>query len=962
MVDKADVYIGIFAFRYGYVPDGEGFSSTEMEYQRAVDQKKPRLLFFMDKKHPITMEMVETGPGAEKLVALKDRAGKDRVARFFKSPAELRGDVIAALHELKPKLDKGQDDPAEAAKRLHRRTPIPVPPTPYIAHPYTLSQTRDLVGRHDELNALTDWVAKPGSPAYGNAIFCFVAIGGMGKSALTWKWFNDIAPEKMPDLAGRLWWSFYESDAHFENFLNRALCYVGELGEDDVRNLPWQDRENLLLQHLNEKPYLLVLDGLERILLAYNRMDASSLADDEYDEQTANHVAGPAGLSASVAQSFTGQHRLRQTTDPRVGHFFRKLAQVQNSRVLVSTRLYPLALQLPNTEPSPACFAHFLTGLSEDDAVVLWRALGVSGSRQELVGLFRCFENHPLLVQALAGEVARHKRSPGDFVSWRNNNPRFDPTSLPAAQVKSHILQYALAGLDDDLRETLTNVVALRSPATYDTLEALLVGEGKTFENLQGLDRALTNLEDRGLIGWDRDANRYDAHPIVRGVAWRLASKQDQKAVYRSLDAHFEPMDVPSWRDVNSIEQLTPAIERYYTLIGLRQFDDAFDVFRDQLERATRYRLAAHRDRVAWIILLFPEGISRKPALVDLVAQAEALDAIGASYDFLGRPTNAIKLYRRCMELREQESIDYHLRRGHGGYGDTLRETGTLREAAPVLKGQLSLRRRLDESQEEIPGLVQFARLLNTIGDVHTALLVLGRSLKISGKWGIKPADEWTASHVAEILLRTGDGAAAKAWADAAWKLASIDGFERHLIRGARIQGQAALVLGDLCYANERLHHALVRARAANMVKNELQLIVTLANLELQRAAPSNAHGLLDDVWEPAREAPYPMEEADAYNVLADICLVEGNKAGAIEAATKAYRAAWCDGPPWAYHWGLEKAKAHLQSLNAPFPDMPPFDESKFEPLPEVEINPKDEYWVDPNQPLEALLDLDGGS
>jgi hypothetical protein len=38
---------------------------------------------------------------------------------------------------------------------------------------------------------------------------------------------------------------------------------------------------------------------------------------------------------------------------------------------------------------------------------------------------------------------------------------------------------------------------------------------------------------------------------------------------------------------------------------------------------------------------------------------------------------------------------------------------------------------------------------------------------------------------------------------------------------------------------------------------------------------------------------------------------------------------------------------------------MPPFDESKFEPLPEVEINPKDEHWVDPDERLEALLDLD---
>ncbi len=84
--------------------------------------------------------------------------------------------------------------------------------------------------------------------------------------------------------------------------------------------------------------------------------------------------------------------------------------------------------------------------------------------------------------------------------------------------------------------------------------------------------------------------------------------------------------------------------------------------------------------------------------------------------------------------------------------------------------------------------------------------------------------------------------------------------------------------------------------------------------------------------------------------MLADIALAEGDKPAAIDAATKAYKAAWCDGPPYAYHWGLVKAKAHLKALGAPEPKLPPFDESKFPPLPEVEINPKDKYWVDPDK------------
>ena len=40
------------------------------------------------------------------------------------------------------------------------------------------------------------------------------------------------------------------------------------------------------------------------------------------------------------------------------------------------------------------------------------------------------------------------------------------------------------------------------------------------------------------------------------------------------------------------------------------------------------------------------------------------------------------------------------------------------------------------------------------------------------------------------------------------------------------------------------------------------------------------------------------------------------------------------------------------KALGAPAPDMPPFDESMFEPMPEVEINPKDKYWVDPDAPI----------
>ena len=960
MVEDADIYLGIFAYRYGYVPDGSDISITEMEYNKAVELGKPRLIFFIHEDHPVTGKDIERGAGSTKLEAFKQRVGTDRVVAFFKSPGDLRSHVVEALIQLKKGLEGGQQlDPKETARRLHRRTPIPRPPTPYIAHPYTLSQTRDLIGRREELNALTDWVAKPGSPAHDAAIFCFVAIGGMGKSALTWKWFRDIAPEEMPDLAGRLWWSFYESDAYFENFLNRVLCYVGEHDEDDVRNMPWQDREALLLQHLNEKPYLLVLDGLERILLAYNRMDASMLADDDYDRQTANHVAGAAGLPASVAQSFTGQHRLRQTADLRAGHFLRKLAQVEKSRILISTRLYPLALQLPNTKPCPGCFAYFLKGLSEDDAVALWRQLGVSGSRQELVTLFDRFERHPLLVQALASEIARDRKTPGDFAAWRDNNSSFDPASLPATQVKSHILQYALAGLEDDVLHVLRTIAAFRMPTTYESLEALLAGSGKTFVRLQDLDCSLAELEDRGLVGWDRDANRYDVHPVVRGIVQQLTRSKKQKEIFSIIEGYFQSIDAPQSSEADSLEDLTSKIEHFHALSQLHRYDDAFALMREHMNYPLTVRLGATREFISWLEQLFPDGLEKLPRLSQPKAQSRTLEYLGRSYMGYGRPGHAIDLLKRADTIDESSSDGQHQQIVLANLGIGLRDIGSLRQSAHRLLKALSLSRSLKDPFWEGECTQELGRVYATAA---TPLATIGfkRSCSIWRKSSdhLRHFESESSAYAAEMYIWLGN------IKNAAFLLASAEAHvekknnDRDFIIVKTLRGHIAEKQKQYDLAEEQYHEGLSHSRDVCLGELEAPILISLSNLSLVRNKYETARAQLDDVWDAVEQGPYPLYQADAYNVLADICLTKGDAVGAIDAATKAYRAAWCDGPPWTYHWGLEKARAHLQALGAPEPNMPPFDESKYDPMPEVEINPKDEFWVDTSEPLEASLDL----
>ena len=115
----------------------------------------------------------------------------------------------------------------------------------------------------------------------------------------------------------------------------------------------------------------------------------------------------------------------------------------------------------------PGCFAIFLEGISDDDAVDLWRRMGVGGAREKLLALFQRFENYPLLIRALAGEVLNDRRTPGDFDKWIAAHKTFTVTldKLTPEHRKAHVLQQAMQGLSEAEKRVLNTVAAFRMPA-----------------------------------------------------------------------------------------------------------------------------------------------------------------------------------------------------------------------------------------------------------------------------------------------------------------------------------------------------------------------------------------------------------------------------------------------------------------------------------------------------------------
>ncbi len=824
---------------------------------------------------------------------------------------------------------------SRAAGTRIERAPLPSPPEPYLAHRYTLLQTRDLVGRNAELDLLTDWVSNPDGENFQARILNMIAIGGMGKSALAWKWLREVASSKMRPLAGRLWWSFYEHGATFERFVIQALAYALGRSATDVRRMSQHEREEQLLEILDQRPFLVVLDGLERIMIAYARLDAARMMDDDLDQKTANFVAETMDLPASAADSFVGQHRLRKAQDPRAGAFLRRLLHVRASRLLVTSRLYPAELQDPFTgHPTPGSTPYFLKGLRGSDSLKLWRSLRIQGAGHEIYPILDLVEHHPLVIRALAGEVACYRQAPGNFNRWLADHPDFNPAGLTMVQVRSHVLSFALRSLSSTSNRVAQTIAAFRMPAHYDTLRAVLVATARSLGGEEDLDHALADLEDRGLVGWDRNSNHYDMHPLVRGVIWCGLGSGDRHDVYEDLRAHFESIPAIYQYQVVNPEMLTPAVELCHSLIHLGRFVEAWHVFYTRIDDTILEHLNSHQ-AVHLLELFFPSGTDHPPPLEKSGQRFEVMYRLATAYRANGQLAHAGMMFRRliqdCEDADELSSIGYAL-------GDLSRSDlaiGSLRRAEESARRVANINKKL--GSDRFSGDLRLLGILfMTRGKVKLAQHILRRS---PDPVHLAPAIDSSLAECALLLGKPEVAAALSGRALEAMKATpSYFRLEAQVIQILRLQACSLMELGDLKRADEQLRQTLSRARAVNDIEGEVLSLISLAEVSRRRGASDTSRELLEDVWEPVERGPFTLLHADARNVLAGIESAV-DKPMAVEAAETAFRLAWCDGPPFAYHWGLTKAHALLQSLGVPDPQMPPFDKEKHPAMEEVDFS-----------------------
>ncbi|MDQ3801094.1 MAG: DUF4062 domain-containing protein [Acidobacteriota bacterium] len=94
---ESDIFVGIYAYRYGYIPEGENISISEMEYKAASEANLPRFIFIIDKNQPWLPEYIDEGENRQKLKSFKEILMKKHICETFGNPDELATKVVAAL-------------------------------------------------------------------------------------------------------------------------------------------------------------------------------------------------------------------------------------------------------------------------------------------------------------------------------------------------------------------------------------------------------------------------------------------------------------------------------------------------------------------------------------------------------------------------------------------------------------------------------------------------------------------------------------------------------------------------------------------------------------------------------------------------------------------------------------------------------------------------------------------------
>jgi uncharacterized protein DUF4062 len=970
-VREGAAYVGIIGMRYGEVPDStehnpDGLSLTELEFREARDLGRPILLFIMGPDHDVKSRDVELDPAKRnKLDNFREEAKNSsagsrvhRIYKVFNSLGEFEVAATQSVAELRRFLD------AEAAKAGQLVAPIvadsvdgdniPAPPALYAEPRYIGSHA--FVGRAAQLATLNDWAAS----AEAHPVLLFEAIGGTGKSMLTWEWATRHAGAVRDDWAGVFWYSFYEKGAVMSDFCRRALTYMTGRPLETFRKKRQPELSELLTRQLQARPWLLILDGLERVLVAYHRYDAAQLADEQ------------AGLSDEIARR-DPCNAIRPLDD----ELLRQMAADAPSKILITSRLVPRVLVNAASQPIPGVLHERLPGLRPVDAEALLRTCGVRGDSQQIQDyLQRHCDCHPLVTGVVAGLINDYLPDRGHFDAWAadpDHGGRLDLGHLDLIQKRNHILTVALEALPDASRQLLSTLSLLPESFDYAILAALnphrppepavvpepaapedgWIWHGLSDEEQElarreyaaeidarreyerahaawrsaaesrrvtaALTATVRDLEQRGLLQYDQQAGRWDLHPVVRAVAVGGLPDPDRDQLGQQIIDHFSQRPHDPYEQARTLDDVRDAITVVRTLLQIGRKEEAWSALNGQLIDALLLNIEAYAESLSLLRSFFPHSWTT-PA-ESLTERDISLLASSASAAFagLGEDTRSLELNQVAVRIdvknQSWENVQIDL--------SSLSKTTASLNKLVLCERYSLLGLRLAEAMGN-PELLFNARL-----DRCMSLGMCGRWDGVEEMWDLLDpmGRDWprtiyrpgTAEICRLAYLLFPCGRLTEEHLAAAERLAR-NGYNRYALRHLHnLRGEWRLVRSEYSLSVPSLQEAIGMAHEAGFPDSHSETMLALARFHLhQLPAAHEEASRLSAVRDPA------------HLMLAELWHALGDADQAIKHAKAAYGYASADGEPYVRRYRLDEAKALLQKLGEDIPELPAYDPAQY--------------------------------
>jgi tetratricopeptide (TPR) repeat protein len=967
MVRKSSAYIGLISRRYGQIIEcpernPNSFSVSRLEFEEAQRLGLPTLIFVMGENHIVKEAEVEIDPvNREKLQAYRERAKEGRIYVTFNSPEDFTKEAIHNVSKLAEYLNQNSQSPTDAATPSEysnsEANAIPIPPA-FYAEPRYIG-LHNFVGRRSELDRLSDW-AESADP---HPVLLFEAIGGTGKSMLTWQWATKYATEIRKDWAGIFWYSFYEKGAVMTDFCRRALAYITGQPLESFRKKKITELSEQLLYHLQAGPWLIILDGLERVLVAYHRFDAAQIADDQVDD----------------GEDLIAKRDPCAAIRPEDEDLLRTLAAATPSKILITTRLTPRILLSPSNQGIQGVQRIPLPGLRPADAEELIRSCGVSGTSQIIQSYLKSHcDCHPLVIGVLAGLIKEYFPDRGNFDAWASDFAgagQLNFADLNLVRKRNHILLAAITVLPEKSRQLLSTLALLSESADTKTLNALnphlppepekkaepanpedisfwneLTKERRTrlrntYENelqqwqeyqkalrlrqkklplaTKKLAKTVSDLENRGLLQYDRLSKRYDLHPVVRGVsAGRLKQKDKEHYGQRVVDHFSQRSNVP-YEESETLEDVQYGLQVVRAYLQMGRYTQASDTFNSDLVNALLFNLEAYAEVLSVGRVFFTSGWGVLPDLLENKHQRISL-AAAIAVALMG--TDELEECRKCyyalVKYCLEEEVWRDLSLSLQGLAITLTGFNHLTKAARLIEFALDIA-SIQKDKERL-----FRRRL----DKFDYLVSVGRYAEAESMWQLLDpmGRAWRRS-----VYRPGYAEGRYAWFHLLQGTLQEDllGHAEQLAQAGRnrptirflhhLRGRWQLELGNWALAAESFREAIRMAREIGKSHSTVEAKLCLARLYLgQLSTPQEEIERLEKANEPA------------HLTLAELWLAIGNHEEAKKHALAAYKEAWADGEPYVYRYSLNKATALLKQLETEIPDLPSYNPDKDEKFP----------------------------